>query len=151
MTVLTIRMKKRRKINWAIIRFSIFFITFLIMLPLSYVFFFNVENKLSAFKVAAFSIMLIGGIFNYLAVYYNDWKMPVYIGGLDRIKTQVAVSSLKTSKKHFAFTNWKRIKFYSLCDIYKINIFNRCISYSVGDVLLFLGYILLMIFLTMGA
>jgi hypothetical protein len=85
-----------------------------------------------------FYIMLSGCIFNFVALKLNNYKMPVLN----------SFNSNKCSYGHYLFEKPEDINAYKLCDIYhlvKLDLKNKkytIISFSLGDILIYIGMIL---------
>jgi hypothetical protein len=77
-------------------------------------------------------IAIVGGLSNFLAIYSNSCKMPVF--NLE----------YEPSSGHSVFTNFSQVKYPYLTDIIKISV----IYFSIGDLLMYsaLGALLIVLF-----
>lgn len=90
-------------------------------------------------------MVILGVISNLLAVLYNDFKMPMYIE-----KEKLKIYRMQKSKSviHKAITKKSQANLFYLCDIiscpiYRNKNYTKHVYFSVGDVLLTIGVIIL--------
>lgn len=90
------------------------------------------KNYFIAFSVCL-NIMLIGGLLNLTATSENRGRMPVY-------------GTIFDSNTHFQYDNPYSVNFHYLSDIFEIDYGSSGMYFSIGDVLAFLGFVLVLIF-----
>lgn len=90
-----------------------------------------------------FGISFLGVILNFLAIYKNDWKMPVYLP-FDNEKLNKKISS---SSAHQDISEKWEARYFYLCDIFGLHFPSPkktktfVLFFSIGDILLILGII----------
>ena len=74
------------------------------------------------------NLILIGGIFNLIAVAYNGGKMPVYDSS----------NYFMDSPHHFSYAFFKDVNFPIFTDIFN---FFECYYFSIGDIFILFGMV----------
>lgn len=79
-------------------------------------------------------VIFVGVAMNFLCVFFNGFKMPVYYGG-------------RETENHFPYRNKKKIKFWIFSDIFAVAFpkFEKKTwsggIFSIGDIFIFFGII----------
>lgn len=80
-------------------------------------------------SIVCFSIIIMGAVFNLVAVHSNGGKMPVYFHSCDFCNGNTGVNS----ETHFIFHDKSEVRFFHLTDIFK----TKYGVLSIGDILIF--------------
>ncbi|MEK6878701.1 MAG: DUF5317 family protein [Nanoarchaeota archaeon] len=105
---------------------------------------YNIMNHQSLFLVIALFTVFLGGIFNFLVISLNNYKMPVFNHLLKE-------KEINTSPIHKKINDKENCKLFFFCDRFILilprkvdNIIN---TFSLGDVMIVLGTIISLILL----